>query len=107
MTVVDNAFDRCYVQDVALATVSMRPIPFAPAMEKIVLTDENYGSVRRFYVETTEDQALSPEAQRSIVNQNPPEQVFTLKGSDHSPFFSKPQSLQKVFIEIAMLDAKK
>ncbi len=93
-------------QDVALATVSMRPIPFAPAMEKITLTAENYGCVRRFFVETTEDHALSPAAQCNMINQNPPEQVFTLKGSDHSPFFSKPQSLHKIFLEIAQLDAK-
>jgi hypothetical protein len=95
------------VQDVALAMVSMRPVPFSPAMEKIALTRENYGSVRRFYIETAVDQALSPELQRNIIDQNPPEQVFTLKGSDHSPFFSKPQSLHKFLVEIAMIAAKK
>jgi hypothetical protein len=84
----------------------MRPIPFAPAMEKVTLTPEKYGTVRRFYIETTEDQALPSEAQRNIINQNPPEQVFTLKGSDHSPFFSKPQSLHKILVDIALLDAK-
>ena len=95
------------LQDIALATVSMRPIPFAPAMEKLVLTPEKYGSVRRFFVETTHDQALPPELQQNIIDQNPPEQVFTIKGSDHSPFFSKPQSLHKVLVEIAMIAAKK
>ncbi len=84
----------------------MRPIPFAPAMEKITLTPENYGRVRRFFIETTDDQALSPAAQQNIITQNPPQQVFSLKGSDHSPFFSKPQSLHKIFLEIAQLEAK-
>ncbi|KAH9571354.1 hypothetical protein CY35_02G090300 [Sphagnum magellanicum] len=102
----DLFFNVSPAKDVALATVSMRPIPFAPAMEKITLTAENYGCVRRFFVETTEDHALSPAAQCNMINQNPPEQVFTLKGSDHSPFFSKPQSLHKIFLEIAQLDAK-
>jgi len=94
------------VQDVALAMVSMRPIPFSPAMEKIELSAENYGSVRRFFIETTEDQALPPDLQRNIINQNPPEQVFSLRGSDHSPFFSKPQSLHKLLLDIAMIGPK-
>lgn len=94
------------VQDVALARVSMKPIPLSPAMEKVTSTPENYGSVRRFYIETAQDQALLPELQRNIIDHNPPERVFTLKGSDHSPFFSKPQSLHKTLVEIAMLAAK-
>jgi len=102
----DLFFNASPAKDVALATVSMRPIPFAPAMEKIVLTPENYGRVRRFFIETTDDQALSPAEQCNIINQNPPEQVFTLKGCDHSPFFSKPQSLHKIFLEIAQLKGK-
>lgn len=102
----DLFFNVSPAKDVALAMVSMRPIPFSPAMEKIELTPEKYGSVRRFYIETTEDQALPPELQRNIIDQNPPEQVFTLRGSDHSPFFSKPQSLHKILLDIAMLGAK-
>ncbi|KAG0632472.1 hypothetical protein M758_1G331000 [Ceratodon purpureus] len=102
----DLFFNVSPAKDVALAMVSMRPIPFQPAMEKVELTPEKYGSVRRFYIETTEDQALPPELQRNIINQNPPEQVFTLRGSDHSPFFSKPQSLHKILLDIAMIGAK-
>ncbi|CAK9234582.1 unnamed protein product [Sphagnum troendelagicum] len=102
----DLFFNASPAKDIALATVSMRPIPFAPAMEKITLTPENYGRVRRFFIETTDDQALSPAAQQNIITQNPPQQVFSLKGSDHSPFFSKPQSLHKIFLEIAQLEAK-
>jgi len=93
-------------QDVALAMVSMRPIPFSPAMENITLTPEKYGSVRRFYIVTPQDQALPPDLQHKIIDQNPPELVFTLKSGDHSPFFSKPQTLHKVLVEIAMIAAK-
>ncbi|XP_024383343.1 putative methylesterase 11, chloroplastic isoform X1 [Physcomitrium patens] len=106
-SLIKDLFFNCSpAKDIALAMVSMRPIPFSPAMEKIALTAEKYGSVRRFYIETTEDQALTPELQRNIINQNPPEQVFTLKGSDHSPFFSKPQSLHKILVDIAMIGPK-
>ncbi len=76
-------------------------------MEKLVLTAENYGSVRRFFVETTHDQALLQTAQKSIIKLNPPEKVFTLKGSDHCPFFSKTLSLHKVFLEVAQLSSNR
>jgi hypothetical protein len=87
--------------------VSIRPIPFAPVMERIWLTPENYGSIPRFYVLTAEDRALSSVVQENLVNLNPPKQVFKLKGSDHSPFFSKPQALFKVLSEIAHFDVNK
>jgi pimeloyl-ACP methyl ester carboxylesterase len=100
-------FNATTSKDIALAEVSMRPVPFGPLMEKLVLTAENYGSVRRFFVETTHDQALLPTAQKSIIKQNPPEKVFTLKGSDHCPFFSKTLSLHKVFLEVAQLNSNR
>ena len=87
--------------------VSIRPIPFAPVMERISLTLENYGSIPRFYVSTTEDRALPSAVQENLVNLNPPNRVFKLKGSDHSPFFSRPQALFKVLLEIAQLDGNK
>lgn len=81
----------------------MRPIPFAPVMEKLVLTEENYGSVRRFFVETTEDNAIPLSLQQSMCANSPPEKVLRLKGSDHAPFFSRPQALHKTLVEIATL----
>lgn len=88
------------VQDVALASVSMRPIPFAPVLEKLTLSDFKYGTVRRFYIETSEDNAIPITLQESMINSSPPEKVFRLKGADHSPFFSKPQALHKLLVEI-------
>lgn len=79
----------------------MRPIPFAPVLEKLCLLDKNYGSVRRFYIETTEDNAIPIASQEQMTKAAPPEQVFRLKGADHSPFFSKPQALHRLFVEIS------
>jgi hypothetical protein len=72
-------------------------------LEKLVLTAENYGSVRRFYVETTEDNAIPLPLQQSMCGANPPEKVLRLKGADHAPFFSKPQALHKTLVEIAAM----
>lgn len=99
----DLLFNQSPAKDVALAAVSMRPIPFSPALEKLSLSDANYGSVRRFYIETPEDNAIPIELQENMINGSPPEQVFRLKGADHSPFFSKPQALHKQLVEIAKI----
>ncbi|KAK8916198.1 hypothetical protein KSP39_PZI023257 [Platanthera zijinensis] len=96
-------FNHSSSKDIALASVSMRPIPLAPIMEKLSLTAENYGSVRRYFIQTLDDRMLSPDAQEKLVRRNPPHQVFKLKGSDHCPFFSKPQSLCKILLEIMQL----
>ena len=81
----------------------MRPIPFAPVLEKLSLTDMKYGSVRRFYIETPEDNAISSTLQEGMINSSPPERVFRVKGADHSPFFSKPQALHKLLVEISKI----
>ena len=91
------------LQDVALASVSMRPIPFAPVLEKLSLSDLKYGSVRRFYIEAPEDNAIPITLQQKMINASPPEKVFRLKGADHSPFFSKPQALHKLLVEISKI----
>ncbi|XP_044512233.1 putative methylesterase 14, chloroplastic [Mangifera indica] len=96
-------FNQSPTKDVALAMVSMRPTPLGPIMEKLSLSPEKYGTGRRFYVQTLDDRALSPDVQEKLVRENPPEGVFKIKGSDHCPFFSKPQSLHKILVEIVQI----
>ncbi|KAF7824987.1 putative methylesterase 12, chloroplastic [Senna tora] len=95
-------FNQSPSKDVALAMVSMRPSPLGPIMEKLSLS-EKYSSGRRFYIQTLDDHALSPDVQEKLVRENPPEGVFKIKGSDHCPFLSKPQSLHKILVEIAQI----
>ncbi|KAJ0692505.1 putative alpha/beta hydrolase-1 [Helianthus annuus] len=99
----DLLLNQSPAKDVALACVSMRPIPFSPILEKLSLSDSNYGRVRRFYIETPEDNAIPVTLQQMMINQSPPEKVFRLKGADHCPFFSKPQALHKLLVEIAKM----
>ncbi|GLT68425.1 hypothetical protein SLA2020_406580 [Shorea laevis] len=104
--VKDLLFNQSPAKDVSLALVSMRPVPFAPVMEKLSLSEVNYGSVRRFYVVTQEDCAIPVSLQEKMVHKTPPEEVFWLKGSDHAPFFSRPQSLHKILVEISQIPPK-
>ncbi|KAK1286996.1 hypothetical protein QJS10_CPB19g00195 [Acorus calamus] len=99
-------FNQTPAKDIALAAVSMRPIPLGPIMERLSLTPENYGSVRRYYIQTLDDHMLSPDVQEKLVRENPPDNVYKIKGSDHCPFFSKPQSLHKILLEIAQISEK-
>ncbi|CAE6073814.1 unnamed protein product [Arabidopsis arenosa] len=101
----DLLFNQSPSKDIALASVSMRSIPFAPVLEKLSLSDANYGSVRRYYIETLEDNAIPMTVQENMINSSPPEKVYRLKGADHAPFFSKPQALHKLLLEIARISS--
>lgn len=92
-----------FSQDIALSMISMRAVPLGPMMEKLSLSTERYGKGRRFYVQTLDDFALLPDVQEKLVRENSPEGVYKIKGSDHCPFFSKPQSLHKILLEIAQI----
>ncbi|XP_031474945.1 putative methylesterase 12, chloroplastic [Nymphaea colorata] len=99
----DLYFNQSPAKDIALAAVSMRPIPLGPIMERLTLSKENHGSVRQFFIQALEDRLLPPIRQENMVKQNVPERVYKIRGSDHCPFFSKPLSLHKILVEIAKL----
>ncbi|KAM7506853.1 hypothetical protein LguiA_017306 [Lonicera macranthoides] len=72
----DLLFNQSPAKDIALASVSMRPIPFSPVLDKLSLSKSNYGSVRRFYMQTFKDNALPIPLQETVINISPPEQIF-------------------------------
>lgn len=72
-------------------------------MEKLSLTTENYGTVRRYFIQTLDDRILSLDVQERLVRENAPHGMYKIKGSDHCPFFSKPQTLNKILIEIVQI----
>lgn len=92
-----------FTQDIALASVSMRTVPFGPLAQKLTFSKANYGSIPRFYIKTDEDFVIPLALQEHMIQSNPPRRTFQLKGSDHSPFFSKPQALQKILLEVSDL----
>lgn len=70
-------------------------------MAALQLTEANYGSVPRIYIECTEDKAVSPFIQRLMYTETACEKVYSMQTS-HSPFFSKPQELSDILCEIAL-----
>ncbi|PIN16753.1 putative hydrolase/acyltransferase (alpha/beta hydrolase superfamily) [Handroanthus impetiginosus] len=99
-------FSRTPSKDIALASVSMRTVPFAPVTEKLTLSAAKYGSISRFYIKTDEDFAIPAPLQEAMIQSDPPKQVFELKGSDHSPFLSRPQALHRLLVEISNMPQK-
>lgn len=61
---------------------------------------ENFESVPRYYIECTEDRAVTPFIQRLMYTETPCNKVYSM-ATGHSPFFSRPAALTNIFLEIA------
>ena len=103
-TLKSNAADVFYTdltpEDVALATSHLVSEPGKPYMTKLKLCDERYGSVPRAYISCTEDRAITLDFQKHMLERQPCERVATLKAS-HSPFYSMPDELVQVLLEVS------
>ena len=75
--------------------------PLAPLAEPVSLTAENYGAVKKAYIKTENDFAISYNLQQSMIKVAPNmEQVFSLKSS-HTPYFSMPEVLADYILQAA------
>ena len=74
--------------------------PVESGIAPLNLSEENYGSVPRYYIECTEDRAVTPFIQKIMYTETPCKKVYSMDTS-HSPFFSKPSELTEFFCEIA------
>jgi pimeloyl-ACP methyl ester carboxylesterase len=69
--------------------------PLAPMAEGVKITAEKFGKVRKVYVHTTLDNAVSHQLQTAMIAKTKVDKTFTLK-TEHCPFLSKPKELAKV-----------
>ncbi len=82
----------CSEEDILRARALRVPEPIAPSQKSVNTTEENFGRVRRVYIECLGDRSISPFLQRQMYEALPCERVITLQTS-HSPFFSAPEAL--------------
>jgi pimeloyl-ACP methyl ester carboxylesterase len=87
-----------HITDLAKLLLSHEPVE--SGITPLQLTEENYGSVPRYYIECTEDRAVTPFIQRKMYTETPCEKVYRMATS-HSPFFSKPNELCDILFEIS------
>jgi pimeloyl-ACP methyl ester carboxylesterase len=96
----EGLYHDCEDAITELAKVLLSAEPVITGMTPLQLTEKNYGRVPRFYIECTEDRAVTPFIQRKMYTETPCQKVYSVATS-HSPFFSKPQELSAIFCEIA------
>ncbi|MBC7777488.1 MAG: alpha/beta fold hydrolase [Phycisphaerae bacterium] len=95
----EGLYADCDEHIVQLANVLLSHEPFASGVTPLQLTEENFGSVPRVYIECTKDRAVTPFIQRKMYTEMPCEKVYSMATS-HSPFFSKPQELADILEEV-------
>ncbi|XP_057541723.1 salicylic acid-binding protein 2-like [Amaranthus tricolor] len=91
-------------EDLELAMTLIRPAKFflddLRKPEK-KFTEERYGSIPRAYIITSQDQLISKDFQKWIINNYKVEVVKELKKADHYSMFSVPKQLSNTLLEIA------
>lgn len=97
----EGLYEDCENDITEMAKLLLSYEPIESGITPLVLTDENYGSIRRFYIECTNDKAVTPFIQRKMYSETKCEKVYSMQTS-HSPFFSKPLELCELFLEIAL-----
>ncbi|WP_432713671.1 alpha/beta fold hydrolase [Pedobacter sp.] len=79
----------------------IKPEPLAPLATTVKLSDKNFGSVKKIYIHTVNDNTISYGAQQYMVKAGKIDKVYTLSSS-HTPFISMPDKLA----EIILLESK-
>lgn len=87
----------CDADIVRLAEVLLSHEPLVTGITPLQLTDENFGSIPRIYIECTQDRAVTPFIQQKMYSEMPCEKVYRIDTS-HSPFFSRPQELADILL---------
>ncbi len=70
--------------------------PLAAFQAKVSLSDENFGRVPKYFIETTLDKGVGTSLQKKMIAENGTvKQVFKIE-SGHSPYFAKPDELAEI-----------
>jgi pimeloyl-ACP methyl ester carboxylesterase len=77
---------------------NIKPEPLAPLATPVALTDGNFGSVKKVYIHTTEDHAVSFSLQKTMVKNNGHISKEYSLPSSHTPFISMPDKLAAILI---------
>jgi pimeloyl-ACP methyl ester carboxylesterase len=85
----------------AIARLTSEPQVPSSSPEPASMPTHSTGRISppRFYIETLQDRALSITTQRRMYQKLPCQKVYSLPGS-HSPFFSQPEKLTAILLDI-------
>ena len=97
----EGLYKDCDNSIIEMAKMILSDEPFESGITPLQLTDENFGSLPRYYIECTEDKAVTAFIQQKMYTEMPCKKVYRMQTS-HSPFFSQPKQLAEILTEIAM-----
>lgn len=83
-----------------LVTANYKSEPAIPFADKIKLTPSGFGSVKKYYIFTTKDQAIGQELQKQMVKAADITNTYTVDAG-HSPFLSVPEKVSEIFINLS------
>lgn len=95
----DAFYNDCSEADVYLCSSLLTKEPNALVGTPLTLSDENFGRVKKVYIHTSIDQALSYDVQKGMVARTPVDKTFKLN-SGHSPFLSQPLQLAEILLSL-------
>lgn len=96
----EGLYHDCEDAITEMAKMLLSQEPVESGITPLQLTENNFGSVPRYYIECTEDRAVTPFIQQKMYTETPCRKVFQMATS-HSPFFSRPVELTNILCEIA------
>jgi pimeloyl-ACP methyl ester carboxylesterase len=91
-----------YITELAKLLLSNEPVE--SGVTPLQLSEENFGSVPRVYIECTEDRAVTPFIQQKMYSETPCEKVYKMNTS-HSPFFSQPEKLVEILLDSVAVES--
>ena len=96
----DCFYGQCGDDDIALARTRLGPEATAGMRTAMQTSAQGFGRLPRYYVECLKDNTITPAMQKKLYTAMPCERVFSLD-TDHSPFFSAPDTLVEILTQIA------
>ena len=95
----EGLYHDCDEDDNKLGRLLLGKEPLRPALAKLKLTEDCYGSVPRAYIRLTEDRAVTPALQDRVLNETKVDRVESIAAS-HSAYFSKPDELVETILKL-------
>jgi len=89
----------CSEEDIALCESLLVAEPLQPTWTALQLSARRYGRIPRYYIELTQDRAVSPSLQRKMYTRVPCTRIFSIDAS-HSAYFSKPDELSRYLLAL-------
>ncbi|SHG93529.1 alpha/beta fold hydrolase [Cognatishimia maritima] len=95
----EGLYHDCSEEDVTLASSLLCREPLRPALSKLVLSEDRYGSVPRAYIRLTEDRAVTRQVQDRCIGEVGVDRVESIHAS-HSAYFSRPTELVEKILSV-------